>query len=69
MKAGDLVRLKKGATRVGVMVDTKQKKCWRTHALGVKINWDIVEPEPHAVVMFGDDFLNIPTVDLEVVKK
>ena len=69
MKVGDLVKLKKGATRMGVMVDVIQKKCWRTHERGSKIDWDSIEPEPHGVVMFGDDFLNIPTVDLEVVKK
>ena len=69
MKVGDLVRLKKGSTRLGVMVDIIQKKCWRTHERGAKINWETIEPEPHAVVMYDDDFLNIPTVDLEVVKK
>ncbi len=42
MKVGDLVKLRKGATRVGLMVDIIHKKCWRTHERGAKIDWSVV---------------------------
>ena len=66
MKIGDLVKLKVGATRAGIMVGLVHKKCWRTHERGAKIDWSTVEPEPHATVLFSDGLLNIPIVDLEV---
>ena len=65
MKVGDLVKLKKGATRCGVVIDMIQKKVWRTHIHGKKVNWDIVDPEPHAVVLYADDTMCIPLTDLE----
>tara|TARA_B100000214_G_scaffold358144_1_gene318389 strand:+ start:107 stop:319 length:213 start_codon:yes stop_codon:yes gene_type:complete len=67
LKIGDLVRLKKGATRVGVIVDVIQKKCWRTNKMGKKINWDVIDPEPHGVVLFNDCSLDIPVIELEAV--
>ena len=68
MKVGDLVRVSTGS-RIGVIVEMNQKKCWRTHTMGKKINWDKVDPEPHAMVLFSDDsgILNIPAVELEVL--
>ncbi len=75
MKAGDLVRsVPNGiliqSKRVGLVVDTVQKKCWRTHVQGKKINWREIEPELHAVVWFPDNAtaIEIPVVDLEVVR-
>tara|TARA_B100000700_G_scaffold309681_1_gene389180 strand:+ start:4634 stop:4909 length:276 start_codon:yes stop_codon:yes gene_type:complete len=72
MKTGDLVRLKKidekqVATRTGIVVDTIQKKVWRTDELGPMIDWREVDPELHAVVMYDDCKLNIPVVELEVI--
>ena len=68
MKVGDLVRLRKGSLSVGIAIDFLQKKCWRTHELGRQINWDIVEPEEHAVVFFGQEQkMTIPVIELEVV--
>ena len=71
---GDLVRhcsntveghLKAG----GIVVDVIQKKVWRAGDMGKKVNWDIVDPEPHAVVLFpwNDGTINIPFAELEVV--
>jgi len=66
MKVGDLVELKEGASRVGLMVDVIHKKCWRTDTLGRKIDWSSIEAEPHAVVMYDDGLINIPIIDLRV---
>ena len=73
MKIGDLVRSTPAnsgliGTRVGIVVGMTEKKCWRTHKLGKRINWDIVDPEPHAVVSYpGPRLIEIPTVDLQVI--
>ena len=67
MKAGDIVRLKIGATRSGVVTDFVDRKCWRTSEMGHAINWNKVEPEPHAVILFDDGMMRIPVIDLEVV--
>jgi hypothetical protein len=67
MKVGDLVKLKGvDDSRAGLIVELTKKKCWRTDALGPKVNWDRVEPESHAVTMFRSDRLEIPIVDLEL---
>ena len=78
MKVGDLVRLKErdGMTgwnesrSVGFVVEFIEKKCWRTSEQSKKVNWDKIDPEPHAVVLFGDSSgpMTIPQFDLEVVK-
>jgi hypothetical protein len=70
MKVGDLVKLKtihlsQRAPRVGVMVDIIQKKVWRTQERGPQVDWRLVEPEPHGVVLYSDCTLNIPIEDLE----
>ena len=74
MKVGDLVRCKETWQRtrrreVGVVVDNIEKKVWRTDELGPHVDWDRVDPEPHAVVLFAhnDGTINIPWVELEVV--
>ena len=73
MKVGDLVRLKQASiqtrpnTRTGIVVDTLQKKVWRTDEMGPHIDWRKVDPELHAVVMYDDCKLNIPAVELEVI--
>ncbi len=73
MKVGDLVRLKtvsenQKPTRVGVLIDLIQKKCWRTQELGAEITWDDIEPETHGVVLYDDCSLNIPIGDIEKVE-
>jgi hypothetical protein len=61
MKVGDLVKLSSshGASfRPGLIVDLIEKKCWRTNIHGSKVDWNKIEPEPHAVVLFnGDKYL------------
>ena len=66
MKIGDLVKLE-GHHQTGVVVDIVHKKAWRVHEKGVKVNWDTVEPEPHAIVMVDNDFMTRPSVDLDLI--
>ena len=66
MKIGDLVNLK-GQQQTGVVVDIVQKKCWRTDKLGKTVNWNKIKPEPHAIVMVDNGFLNIPATNLDVI--
>ena len=68
MKVGDLVQSKKingMPRRAGLIIEMIEKKCWRTHELGKKVDWGRVEPEPHAVVLVGETKLTIPLIDLE----
>ena len=68
MKIGDLVKsksVKKPAAGLGV--DSVQKKCWRTHILGKSIDWEKIKPEPHAVILIGEDYRTIPVADLELI--
>ena len=67
IKVGDIVKVKLGATRSGVVTDFVDRKCWRTSEMGSTINWGKVQPEPHAVVLYDDGVMRIPVVDLEVV--
>ena len=74
MKVGDLVRIKIGyvpPSAPGLIVDVIQKKVWRTqdHDRGVMVNWDKVDAEPHAVVLYAhnDGTINIPLCDLELI--
>ena len=71
MKIGDLVKLSPARwgthQTAGIIVEFIEKKCWRTDALGPKVNWDKIEPELHAVIMFRSDRLEIPIVDLEIL--
>jgi hypothetical protein len=55
--------------RWGLVVDVIQKKCWRTGELGPAIDWDLVEAEPHAVILFpwNDEPITMPTIELEVM--
>ena len=69
MKIGDLVKLKsmhrRQAPRAGLIVDLIEKKCWRTGELGNKVDWNKVDPEPHAVVLVNGKKLTLPMIDLE----
>ena len=72
MKPGDMVRHAPPGmvgNRVGLVVDITEKKCWRASAQEKKINWDIIEPELHAVVLYphNDGTITIPVIELEVV--
>lgn len=71
MKVGDMVKLKQdsGVTRparVGLLIDFEQKK---VHRGGSIVDWSILEPEDHGVVLFShnEGTINIPVIDLEVV--
>jgi len=69
VKVGDLVRHKKANGEPGLVVEMTQKKVWRSHIHGKKVNWDKIDPEPHAVVLWShnDGALQVPIHDLEVV--
>ncbi len=74
MKAGDIVRsvphgIMVNSRRVGIVVDIIQKKCWRTNVQGKKIDWNAIDSEPHAVVLFPESTgaISIPVIDLEVL--
>ena len=68
MKIGDLVKLKAVKdSRAGLIVEFVEKKCWRTEDLGNKIDWNKVEPEPHAVVLVHGKKLTLPMIDLETI--
>ena len=67
IKVGDIVKVKLGATRSGVVTDFVDRKCSRTSEMGHALNWNKVEPEPHAVVLYDDGVMRIPVVDFEVV--
>ena len=53
--------------RVGLVVDLVNKKCWRTNELGKTVNWNKIEPEPHAVILVGERYFTIPLTDLELL--
>jgi hypothetical protein len=72
VKVGDLVRSAPDAhgniNRTGIVVEMIQKKCWRTMEKGKKVDWNAIDPEPHAVVLFSENngTISIPVIDLEV---
>ena len=53
--------------RAGLIIDLIEKKCWRTDAMGKKVDWNKVEPEPHAVVLVNGDKMTLPLTDLKVI--
>ena len=68
MKVGDLVKYRGVEdSRAGLVVGLLEKKCWRTHILGKAIDWDKIDPEPHAVVLVGGNQRTIPLTDLEPI--
>ena len=71
MKAGDLVKLSSahGKSKPALVIDLIEKKCWRTEVNGPRVNWDIIEPEPHAVVSINNSTLTIPITDLSLVNE
>ncbi len=73
MKIGDLVKLspmtRRTPRRIGLIVELIEKKCWRTGELGNKVDWNKVDPEPHAVVLVNGKKLTLPMVDLEAVNE
>jgi hypothetical protein len=77
MKVGDIVKVRTvrreegrrvDLVRVGLVVDIVEKKCWRTHTMGKRIDWNAVKPEPHAVVVVNGDQRTVPVTDLELFK-
>ena len=70
MKVGDLVTSKTvtGKPRkAGLIVELIEKKCWRTFEMGKAVDWDRIEPEPHAVILIEGHKLTIPLTDLELI--
>ena len=67
MKIGDVV---KHGEAVGLVIDVIQKKAWRVHEMGNKVNWDEVKPEDHAVVMHDcGTQVTIPAAELKVLNE
>ena len=70
MKVGDLVKSKTvtGMPRkAGLIVDLIEKKCWRTYEIGKAVDWNKIDPEPHAVILIEGHKLTIPLTDLELI--
>ena len=70
MKVGDLVQHESNLSgEPGLVVDVIQKKCWRTSERGIGIDWNKIEPEPHAVVLWSHNngTIDIPLSELAIV--
>lgn len=74
MKVGDIVQRKYGGWeaartqgQTGIILKVFEKKCWRTKRLGDKINWDKIDPEPHAEIMINEEIITCPLAELEKV--
>jgi len=71
MKIGDIVKLspmtRRTPQRIGLVVDLVEKKCWRTDTRGNKVDWNKVDPEPHALVLVNGKKLTLPIIDLKVI--
>jgi hypothetical protein len=68
MKIGDLVKYRGVEdSRAGLVVEFVEKKCWRTHILGKAIDWEKIDPEPHAVVLIRGNERTIPLTDLVLI--
>ena len=68
MKAGDLVKAHY-SDAIGLVVDVIEKKVSRTSVNSRVVNWDFIDPEPHAVVLFSHNYdtINIPCIELAVI--
>ncbi len=73
MKVGDLVKTfqeSRGGGRMGMVVKLSEKKVWRTHELGIKVDWSKIDPEPVAdVLLDGRVVAGIPFTDLKVMRE
>tara|TARA_R110000824_G_scaffold391503_1_gene589311 strand:+ start:185 stop:349 length:165 start_codon:yes stop_codon:yes gene_type:complete len=53
-----------------MVVKLSEKKVWRTHELGVKVDWSKIDPEPVAdILLDGRVVTGIPFTDLEVIRE
>jgi len=74
MKIGSLVqyagKVISGPNDIGIVIDIIKKKCWRTSVNGPEVDWSVVEPEPHAIVMYSDErTVTIPAIELKAVSE
>ena len=78
MEVGDLVKYRSNgpayedlevSKSTGIVVDMTERKVFR--GPGAIVNWDIIKPEPHAVVLWNhlDDTVNMPVSELKVVNE
>jgi len=76
MKEGDLVRrYRSGFTtekilpgeKLGTVIGLTEKKVARLTGENNVVNWDLIQPEPHAIVVWDNGTITIPVTDLEVV--
>jgi hypothetical protein len=51
----------------GLVVRVFEHKMWRTDARGPSVNWDKVPLEPFVEVLFGENTINLPVGDVEVI--
>jgi len=76
MKVGDLVRhcpkhTKKrlSSESTGVVIEMTEKKVARLTDENKVVNWNEIQPEPHAVVIWGNGKITMPVSELEVVSE
>ena len=71
MKKGDLVVYKRShPPYVGLVVDLTEKKVWRVGQKGKKVDWNKVDPEPHAVVLWehNEGTIEVPVIEIDIVE-
>ena len=66
MKIGDIVSWN---GKICVITEVYKSKCWRTAALGKKVNWGGIEPEPFARILWHGHTQGVPQTDLEVISE
>tara|TARA_R110002074_G_scaffold272808_1_gene444421 strand:- start:322 stop:540 length:219 start_codon:yes stop_codon:yes gene_type:complete len=71
MKIGDLVKPTHDSPLLGVVVRVFMHKLWETDKLGKRVDWDRVEEEPFAEVLWNGKgmYIKIPQRALEVVRE
>jgi len=72
MKVGDLVKMKRGYSAPGVVLRVFMHKLWETDKMGKQINWDKIEKQPFAEVVWGDiprGRSRVPQQDLKVISE
>ena len=69
MKAGDLVRPTDCPSFIGIVIRVFDHKLWETSKMGKQVNWDKVDKEPFAEVLWNvrADTTKVAQRKLEVV--
>ncbi len=64
LKVGDLV---KWNGQTGFVIRIFHKKVWRTHDLGIEVDFDKIGPEPFAEIVIDGNTVGVPQSDLEMI--